>query len=96
MAADRQRRPGQSGLGHCPTLLGAGFYIKATQLRQPADAIFIEFHSAYNEPEGWFGDEPNKLRSKLGTIAQFKVQQFREKLASYDPAKEEAAAKAGK
>jgi hypothetical protein len=83
-------------LGTARPYWGAGFYIKATQLRQPADAIFIEFHSAYNEPEGWFGDEPNKLRSKLGTIAQFKVQQFREKLANYDPAKEDAAAKTGK
>jgi hypothetical protein len=57
---------------------GAAFYVKVTRLAQPADAIFVEYHSVFNEPYGWFEGE-NLLRSKLGTIANFQVKQFRGK-----------------
>jgi hypothetical protein len=59
---------------------GAGFYVKCTRLTEPADGIFIEYHSAFHEPKGWF-DGQNVLRSKLPTIAHHEVQQFRGKLA---------------
>ena len=93
MAADRQRRHGPEGSGRETSLPGAAFYVKATSLNELPKAIFFEFHSAYNEPQGWFGDEPDKLRRKLPSIVQFKVQQFREKLARFKPDKD--AGKAG-
>ena len=37
---------------------GTGFYLKATRLKVPEDAIFVEVHSAFNEPHGWFDGEP--------------------------------------
>jgi hypothetical protein len=58
---------------------GAGFYVKVTKLKKPADVIFIEYHSAFQEPKGWFDGE-NTLRSKLPTIIQHEVKQFRGKL----------------
>jgi hypothetical protein len=84
---------GQKVLGEAHPYQGAGFYIKATSLGDPPQAIFFEFHSLYNEPQGWFEDEPERLRRKLPSIAQFKIQQFRERLARFDPAKESNAAK---
>ena len=33
---------------------GAGFYVKATRLELPKDAIFVEYHSVFQEPAGWF------------------------------------------
>ena len=59
---------------------GAGFYVKLTRLTQPDDAIFVEYHSAFLEPEGWFEGQ-NVLRSKLPAIAQHEATQFRGKLA---------------
>ena len=54
--------------------------MKITRLSQPAGTIFVEYHSVFHEPKGWFDGE-NLLRAKLPTIAQFQVQQFRGKLA---------------
>ena len=59
---------------------GAGFYAKVTRLAKPDDAIFVEYHSVFNEPKGWFDGE-NLLRSKVPTIASHQVTQFRGKLA---------------
>jgi hypothetical protein len=87
---------GQKVLGEKHPYLGAAFYLKATSLSTLPGAIFFEFHSAYNEPKGWFEEEPDKLRRKLPTIVQFKVQQFREKLSRFKPEKEAAAKPAGK
>ena len=56
---------GQKVLGEKHPYQGAAFYVKATRLSDPPGAIFFEFHSAYNEPKGWFEDEPDKLRRKL-------------------------------
>jgi hypothetical protein len=60
---------------------GAGFYLKVTKLSKPAGTIFIEYHSVFHEPEGWFGGE-NLLRAKLPSIAEFQVKEFRRKLAT--------------
>jgi hypothetical protein len=59
---------------------GAGFYVRITKLAKPAGAIFVEYHSAFWEPKGWFDGE-NLLRAKLPTIANHEVKQFRGKWA---------------
>jgi hypothetical protein len=59
---------------------GAGFYVKVTRLTQPVGAIFVEYHSIFNEPKGWFDGE-SLLRAKLPTIAEHQVKQFRGKFA---------------
>ena len=59
---------------------GSGFYLKATRLKAPEDAIFFEFHSAYNEPHGWF-DGGKDLRQKLPSIIKFQVEEFRGKFS---------------
>ena len=62
---------------------GAGFYAKVTRLTAPANAIFVEYHSAFYEPEGWFGaDNANLLPSELRKIIPYQVKQFRIKLAA--------------
>ena len=40
---------------------GAGFYAKVTRLTKPANAIFVEYHSAFYEPQAWFGPENGNL-----------------------------------
>ena len=74
---------------------GTGFYLQVTRLGEPADAIFFEFHAAFNEPEGWLTGAT--LRSRLPTIIKFKVEQFRDKLAraSRDAEKKEGKAAGG-
>jgi hypothetical protein len=59
---------------------GAGFYVKATRLAKPAGTIYVEYHSAFHEPQGWFNGE-NTLRAKLPLIVQTEVKQFRGKFA---------------
>jgi hypothetical protein len=59
---------------------GAGFYVKVTKLDKPADTIFVEYHSVFHEPKGWFDGE-NLLRARLPTIAQFQAKEFRGRLA---------------
>ena len=59
---------------------GAGFYLKATRLTEPAGTIFVEYHSVFDEPKGWFQGE-NTLRAKLPLILQHEVKQFRGKFA---------------
>jgi hypothetical protein len=62
---------------------GAGFYAKVTRLIEPADAIFVEYHSAFYEPEGWFGAENAALLpAELRKIIPYQVKQFRIKLAT--------------
>ncbi|HXT58546.1 MAG TPA: hypothetical protein VN699_07920 [Pirellulales bacterium] len=57
----------------------AGFYAKVTRLKQPAGALFVEYHQAFQEPRAWFGGA-NLLRSKLPILAQDAVRDFRRKL----------------
>lgn len=58
---------------------GAGSYAKATQLKEPAGAVFVEYHLVFDEPAGWFSGA-NLLRSKLPILAQDSVRKFRRKL----------------
>src|SRR4051812_39339391 len=59
---------------------GLGSYAKATKLAEPAGAIFMEYHVAFVEPQGWFHGT-NLLRSKLPIVAQEMVRKFRRNLS---------------
>jgi hypothetical protein len=59
--------------------VGIGSYAKATKLAEPAGAIFMEYHVAFIEPQGWFHGT-NLLRSKLPIVAQEMVRKFRRNL----------------
>jgi hypothetical protein len=59
---------------------GLASYAKATKLAEPAGAIFMEYHVAFIEPQGWFHGT-NLLRSKLPIVAQEMVRKFRRNLA---------------
>jgi len=62
---------------------GAGFYAKVTRLAEPANAIFVEYHSAFYEPVGWFGAaNVQLLPAELHKIIPYQVKQFRIKLAA--------------
>ncbi|MBI2824770.1 MAG: hypothetical protein HYX69_08795 [Planctomycetia bacterium] len=71
---------GKTTVGPATPYAGIGGYIKITQLQEPAGAIFIECHIAFDEPQGWFGGK-NLLRSKLPLVIQDNVRAFRRKLA---------------
>ncbi|HVT27867.1 MAG TPA: hypothetical protein VHE81_07610 [Lacipirellulaceae bacterium] len=70
---------GQRQLGPLQHYVGLGSYVKATRLAEPAGAIFIEYHVAFVEPQGWFHGT-NLLRSKLPIVAQEMVRKFRRSL----------------
>jgi hypothetical protein len=58
---------------------GAGFYAKATELQEPAGAIFVEYHIVFDEPIGWFNGA-NLLRSKLPLAAQDQIRNLRRRI----------------
>jgi hypothetical protein len=60
---------------------GAGFYAKVTRLIEPKDAIFVEFHQVFYEPQAWFGEDDNLTPTELRKIIPFEVKEFRGKLA---------------
>lgn len=60
---------------------GLGSYIKATQLKEPAGALLIEYHVVFQEPAGWFNGS-NLLRSKIPIVAQNIVRQVRRELTA--------------
>jgi hypothetical protein len=55
---------------------GAGFYLKITKLADPVGALFIEQHTIFVEPTGWF-EGANLLRSKLPPVVQNNVRNMR-------------------
>jgi hypothetical protein len=59
---------------------GMGSYAKATTLKEPKGAILVEYHMAFDEPEGWFRGA-NVIRTKLPIIVQDNVKKLRRKLA---------------
>ncbi len=71
---------GRRHLGSPQPYSGFGGYAKATRLIDPPGALFIEYHAAFAEPQGWFGGT-NLLRSKLPILAQLIVRQLRRGLA---------------
>lgn len=67
---------GRKQIGPSQPYAGIGSYVKATRLAEPIGAVFIEYHVAFIEPEGWFHGT-NLLRSKLPIVAQDMVRNFR-------------------
>ena len=70
---------GKRQTGPAEPYVGLGSYAKATRLAEPAGAIFMEYHVAFVEPQGWFHGT-NLLRSKLPIVAQDMVRKFRRNL----------------
>ena len=52
-----------------------------TRLIKPENAIFVEFHQVFYEPQAWFGEDVNLMPSELRKIIPFEVKEFRSKLA---------------
>jgi len=71
---------GRRHLGPPQPFSGFGGYAKATRLIDPPGALFVEYHAAFAEPQGWFGGT-NLLRSKVPILAQLIVRQIRRGLA---------------
>ena len=44
-----------------------------TRLIKPENAIFVEFHQVFYEPEAWFGEDDNLMPSELRKIIPFEV-----------------------
>lgn len=60
----------------------AGFYGKITRLAEPSDAMLIEYHAVFEEPEAWFHGA-NLLSSKLPLAIQDVVRSTRAKLVNF-------------
>ena len=71
------QKPGQPHAYHA-----AGGYLKATRLHEPAGAVLVEYHLAFDEPGGWFSGA-NLLRSKLPIVCQDGVRKFRRRFAAH-------------
>lgn len=67
---------GRRQIGPAQPYSGLGSYVKGTRLSEPNSAVFIEYHAAFIEPQGWFHGA-NLLRSKLPIVAQNMVRKFR-------------------
>ncbi|MBX9790193.1 MAG: hypothetical protein K2Y37_14850 [Pirellulales bacterium] len=82
---------GRAKYGKKQPYFGSGTYTKATTLREPKGAMFIEIHTIFREPNGWF-NKTNLLSSKLPIAARDNIRKFRRKLE--DPAKKNPVAAA--
>ena len=71
---------GRLSIGKALPYAGLGGYMKITELVEPAGALFVECHIAFDEPEAWFHGK-NFLRLKLPLVVQDNVRTFRRKLA---------------
>ncbi len=78
-AVDRHER-GEVKLGPPQSYESAGLYAKITRMKDPAGALFIEYHHAFCEPEAWFKGTA-LLRSKLPMVVQDGVRKIRRRLA---------------
>ncbi len=63
---------------------GAGGYVQLLQLPQPPNAILVEGHFAFREPQGWF-DGANLLGSKMPTMIQMSARRMRKTLLTTIP-----------
>jgi len=70
---------GRTTLGEKRPFVGWGSYLKITKMAEPAGALFIEYHAAFDEPEGWFNGA-NLLRSKLPLVVQDAIRKLRREL----------------
>jgi hypothetical protein len=57
----------------------AGGYAKITRLKEPAGAVFVEFHLVYEEPYAWF-DGVSLVQQKVPLMVKEKARGFRRKL----------------
>ncbi|MDC0937137.1 hypothetical protein OAS39_12700 [Pirellulales bacterium] len=58
---------------------GVGFYVKITQMQQPAGALFVEYHLVFAEPTEWFRGA-NQLGAKLPAVVQSQVRTARREM----------------
>jgi hypothetical protein len=72
-------KDGVKVLGPAKTYEGFGGYVRMTELKQPAGALFVEFHLVMNEPKEWFGGR-NLIKAKLPLAIQERVRSFRRQL----------------
>ncbi|APW58972.1 hypothetical protein [Paludisphaera borealis] len=65
---------------------GGVSYVKVSRLKskEAADALFVEMHAAFAEPEAWFRGAPI-LRSKFAPVAQDQVRRLRRELLKNRP-----------
>lgn len=75
-----RRTDGTFDLGPPQPYSVSAMYLKATRLKQPAGALFVEHQQVFAEPRGWF-DGKNFLRSKLPLAVQDSVRDLRRQLA---------------
>ena len=54
---------------------------EVTRLKAPDDALFVEYHIIYNEPQGWFNGGP-VLDGKVRMMIDNDVKSFRKDLKS--------------
>jgi hypothetical protein len=70
---------GRMTLGEKRPFVGWGSYLKITKMAEPAGALFVEYHAAFDEPAGWFNGA-NLLRSKLPLVVQDAIRKLRREL----------------
>jgi hypothetical protein len=75
----RRLPSGKFEQGEATPYEASGFYAKVTKLKDPAGALWIEYHQAFDEPEGWF-EGTGLLRARLPMAVQDGVRSFRRRL----------------
>ena len=63
---------------------GAGGYVQLLQLSEPLNALVVEGHFAFREPQGWF-DGANLLGSKMPAMVQMSARRVRKTLLKSIP-----------
>jgi hypothetical protein len=76
-------KDGVKVLGPAKSYEGFGGYVRMTELKEPAGALFVEFHLVLNEPKEWFGGR-NLIKAKLRLAIEERVRSFRRQLAAAD------------
>ncbi len=69
---------GQKVLGPTEPYSVTASYWKATQLKEPKEAIFMEFHIVFEQPKKWFRGN-DLLKSKMPMAVQSELRLFRRK-----------------
>jgi hypothetical protein len=71
---------GKKVIGQPKDYEGFGGYVRMTELKEPAGALFVEFHLVMNEPREWF-DGRNLIKAKLPLAIKTRVESFRRQLS---------------
>ncbi len=72
---------GKAELGQPQRYDGCASYLRITRLSDPAETVFVEYHTVFVEPQAWFGGA-NLLRSKLPLLIQSQARSFRRQIGS--------------